>query len=202
MIATATRTLADGRTYRHLAYLLSALPLGQAWFVALVTGWSLCLGLAITPFVIPLLMGLSLMTRGIATVEAAVASALLDVHVEVADPKPSKPGFWARFRSMFRSGFWRAQGFVLLRWAAGLTLGVLVLSLLASALAMIFAPLWIPFIPGGTDWGVWHIDTVWESLALIPLGLVLLPVTLLVVNPLAKPFGPLASSRPAQQRDA
>src|SRR5436190_16839936 len=180
MVAAAKRTLADGWTYRRLGYLLSALPLGQVWFVALVTGWSLCLGLAITPFVIPVLMGLSLMTRGIATVEAALASSLLGADVHVADPKPSKPGFWARFRSMFRSDFWRAQAFLLLRWAAGLTLGVLLLALLASAVGMIFAPLWIPFIPGGTDWGIWHIDSVWESLALIPIGLVLLPVTLLV----------------------
>ena len=49
MVAAATHTLADGRTYRRLAYLLSALPLGQVWFVALVTAWSLCVGLAITP---------------------------------------------------------------------------------------------------------------------------------------------------------
>jgi signal transduction histidine kinase len=194
VIGAAERTLRDGWTYRRLGYLLSALPLGQVWFAALVTGWSLCLGLAITPFVIPLLMGLSLMTRGIATVEAAIASSLLGVRVRVTAPTPSKPGFWARFRSMFRSTFWRAQAFLLLRWVAGLTLGALLLALLASALGMIFAPLWIPFIPGGTDWGIWHIDSVWESLALIPIGLVLLPVTLLVVNPLAKPFGPIAAS--------
>jgi len=194
VIAAAERTLRDGWTYRRLGYLLSALPLGQVWFAALITAWSLCLGLAITPLVIPLLMGLSLMTRGIATVEAAIASSLLGVRVHVTEPTPSKPGFWARFRSMFRSDFWRAQVFLLLRWAAGLTLGTLLLALLASALGMIFAPLWIPFIQGGTDWGIWHIDSVWDSLALIPIGLVLLPVTLLVVNPLAKPFGPIAAS--------
>src|SRR4051794_10403568 len=194
MVETARRTLADGSTYRRLGYLLSALPLGQVWVAALITGWSLCLGLAITPFVIPLLMGLSLMTRGIATVEAALASSLLGVDVHMTEPKPSKPGFWARFRSMFRSHFWRAQAFLLLRWVAGLTLGAGLLAVLVSALGMIFAPLWIPFIPGGTDWGIWHIDTVGGSLALIPIGLVLLPVTLLAVNPLAKPFGAIAAS--------
>jgi signal transduction histidine kinase len=192
--AAIKRTLADGWTYRRLGYLLSAVPLGQVWFAALVTGWSLCLGLAITPFVIPLLMGLSLMTRGIATVEAALAASLLGVRVHVTEPTPSKPGFWARFRSMFRSDFWRAQAYLLLRWAVGLTLGVALLALLASAAGMIFAPLWIPFVHGGTDFGFWHVETFTESLALIPIGLVLLPVTLLAVNPVAKPFGPIATS--------
>ena len=50
------RTLADSATYRRLVYLVSALALGPVWFTALVTVWSLCLGLAITPFVIPVLI--------------------------------------------------------------------------------------------------------------------------------------------------
>ena len=90
MVAAAKQTLADGWTYRRLGYLLSALPLGTIWFVALVVGWSLCLGFLITPFVIPLLMGLSLMTRGIATVEAAIASSLLGVPVRVTEPTPGR----------------------------------------------------------------------------------------------------------------
>jgi signal transduction histidine kinase len=192
--AAVTRTLADGWTYRRLGYLLSALPLGQAWFIALVTGWSLCLGFAITPLVIPLLMGLSLLTRGMATVESELASSLLGVRVDRAVPAPSRPGFWARFKSMFRSDFWRAQAYLLIRWLTGLTLGVVFLALLTSAAGMIFAPLWVPFVHGGAHLGIWRPHTVWQSLALVPIGLLLLPITLLAVNPLAKPFGSVAQS--------
>ncbi|MBV9416919.1 MAG: hypothetical protein JO363_18190, partial [Solirubrobacterales bacterium] len=42
------RTLVDPGTYRRLVYLVSALVLGPVWFTALVTVWSLCLGLVIT----------------------------------------------------------------------------------------------------------------------------------------------------------
>ncbi len=62
------RTLADPATYRRLVYLVSALVLGPVWFTALVTVWSLCIGLAITPFVIPVLIVLAFMTRGFAAV--------------------------------------------------------------------------------------------------------------------------------------
>ena len=66
------RTLVDPATYRRLAYLVSALVLGPTWFVALVTMWSLSLGLAITPFVIPALLVLALMTRGFAAADRTV----------------------------------------------------------------------------------------------------------------------------------
>ena len=48
-MATVTRMLTDERTYRRVLFLLSAIPLGPAWFVTLVTVWSLCLGFMITP---------------------------------------------------------------------------------------------------------------------------------------------------------
>ena len=50
------RMLVDPVTYRRLFYLLSALVLGPVWFTTLITIWSLCLGLAITPLVIPMLI--------------------------------------------------------------------------------------------------------------------------------------------------
>ncbi|MEO6858920.1 MAG: sensor domain-containing protein [Solirubrobacteraceae bacterium] len=183
-------TLADPATYRRLVYLLLALPLGLAWFVALVTVWSLCLGLVITPFVIPLLIGLAAMTRGFAAVEAEIARSLLDVDARVPAPIPASGGFWARFRAMFGAGFWRAQAFLLIRWFAGFPIAVALLSLLAAALGMIVAPIWVPFFHGGVHLGFWRPHTFLESVALVPAGLVLLPATLLVVNPLAAVFRP------------
>src|ERR671936_818485 len=92
------RTLADPATYRRLVYLISALALGPAWFIALVTVWSLCLGLAITPFVIPVLIVLAFMTRGFAAVEAELARSLLDVEAHAPAGGASRPGFWAWLR--------------------------------------------------------------------------------------------------------
>ena len=189
-------------TYRRLLYLLSAFPLGQVWFVALVTVWSLCLGLAITPLVIPLLIGLAAMTRAFATVEAGIAGALLDVNVR-APASPSNERFWARFRAQFGGGFWRAQAFLLIRWLAGLTISVIVFSLLVTALGMLVAPLWLPFVHDGADLGFWQPHGFGESWAFVPVGALLLPLTVLGAKYVAEPFRSLAvallPSRPARE---
>jgi signal transduction histidine kinase len=193
-------TLADPATYRRLVYLLLGLPLGVAWFVALVTVWSLCLGLVITPFVIPLLILLAAMTRGFAAVEAEFARSLLGVDAHAPVSRPARRGFWARFRAMFDGGFWRAQAFLLIRWFVGFPIAVLLVSLLGAALGMIFAPLWVPFTHGGAQLGFWRPHTFLASLALVPVGLVLLPATLLLVNPLAAAYAQIVSGllgRPA-----
>jgi signal transduction histidine kinase len=188
-----TRTLADPATYRRLAYLLSALVLGPTWFVALVTTWSLGLGLIITPFVIPVAIMLAFMTRGFAAVEAELARSLLDVDAHAPSAQPSRPGFWAWLREQFNGGFWRAQAYLWIRWFGGFPVAVLVLTVLAAALGLVFAPAWVPFVHDGAQLGLWHPHTFVQSLALVPVGILLLPVGVLIAKPLARPFGPIAT---------
>ena len=139
-MALIKRNLNDTATYRRLVFLLSALALGPLWFVGLVTMWSLCFGLAITPFVIPVLVVLAFMTRGFAAVEAELAQSLLDVDARAPAVWPSRPGFWAWLRAQFDGGFWRAQAYLMLRWFAGFPVAVVLLSVLAAALSLLFAP--------------------------------------------------------------
>ena len=187
------RTLADPATYRRLVYLLSALVLGPVWFTALVTVWSLCLGLAITPFVIPVLIVLAFMTRGFAAVEAELARSLLEVHAEAPVGGPARPGFWAWLRAQFGSGFWRAQAYLMVRWFVGFPVALIVVSVLATGLGLLFAPAWVPFAHGGAQLGLWRPHTFVQSLALVPLGMLILPIGVLIAKPLAVPFGPIAS---------
>src|ERR1700733_3242940 len=119
-----SRTLLDPATYRRLAWLLTGLILGPVWFAALVTVWSLCLGLAITPFVIPMLIVLAFMTRAFAAVEAWLARALLDVEAPAPAAPQTRSGFWAWLRGQFDPGFWRAQADLLIRWFVGFPGGV------------------------------------------------------------------------------
>lgn len=193
-MALLRRTLADPRTYRRLVYVLSAIPLGPAWFVALVTVWSLCFGLLITPFVIPLLIALSFMTRGLGALEAEIARPLLDVDVHGPSGPPSGRGFWSWFRGLFGAGFWRAQAYLLIRWFPGFAVGITVFSLIAAALGMLFAPAWVPFVHGGAHLGFWRPHTFLQSLALVPVGVVLLPVAIMLANPIGAIFRPIASS--------
>ncbi len=182
----------DAAGYRRLLFLLSALVLGQIWFVALVTGWSLCLGFAITPLVIPLLIGLAAMTRAFASVEAAVARALLGVQLRTPSGPRRGHGVWAYFRAMLGASFWRAQAYLLLRWFPGVPIAALLLGLLAAALGMVFAPAWIPFVHGGARLGFWRPHTLAQSLALVPVGLLLLPAVVLAAWPIASAWESLA----------
>jgi signal transduction histidine kinase len=190
---TLTRTATDPATYRRLAYLLSALPLGTVWFTALITVWSLCLGLAITPLVIPLLFGLAYMTRGFAALEAEIARSLLGVNARAPGAPAPVRGFWARLRSLFGPGFWRAQGYLMLRWFVGFPVAVAVVAGLGVVVGLISAPIWVPFNHDGAQLGIWNPHSFLQALALVPVGIVLAPLSLLAIKPLAGLFVGLAS---------
>ena len=187
------RTLTDPVTYRRLAYLLLGLPLGTIWFTCLVTLWSLCFGFIVTPLVIPAAIALAYATRGFTVIEAELARALLDVDARVPTISIAGPTWRARMRGLFGPGFWRAQGFLWTRWLLGFPAGVLMVALLGAALGMITGPLWIPFLHGGSNVGAWHIHSFVQALALVPVGLVLLPATVALARPLGDAFRPIAT---------
>jgi signal transduction histidine kinase len=184
--------LAAGSTYRRLAFVLTGFPLGHLWFVALVVGWSVCLSLLITPAVIPLALGLAAATRGFARVEAVLARGLLDLDLTAGAFPARGGGFWRYLREMLGWPFWRAQGYLLLRWFPGVPIAVLLIALIAAAAGMIFAPVWVPFVDGGAHLGFWRVHTVWQSLAFVPLGLLLLPASVLLGAGLAGLYTRLA----------
>ncbi len=192
-MAAVLRTLTDPVTYRRLAYLLLGLPLGTIWFTCLVTLWSLCFGFIVTPMVIPAAIVLAYATRGITTIEAELARALLDVDARVPTISSAGPNWRARLRGLFGPGFWRAQGYLWTRWLLGFPVGALMIALLGTALAMITGPIWIWSIHGGSDLGFWHVHTFLQSLVLVPVGLVLLPATVALAKPLGDAFRSLAA---------
>ena len=59
---------------------------------------------------------------------------------------------------------------------------------------MVFAPAWIPFVHGGAHLGFWRPHTFVQSLALVPVGIVLLPLAIAIANPVGAAFRPIASS--------
>lgn len=186
------RTLVDPKTYRGLGYLLSGIPLGLIWFTALVTLWSLCLGLAITPLSIPLVIVLAYATRGFAAVEAELARSLLGAEARAPAAPLWVGGFWASLRALFGADFWRAQAYLMTRWFVGFPVGIAVFSLLVASFALICSPVWVPLVHGGVHLGFWRPHTFAQSLALVPAGLVLLPASLLLVKPLAEAFRAIA----------
>jgi len=185
--------LSAPNTYRRLGFLLSAFVLGHVWFLVLVIGWSLCASVLITPLVIPALLGLAAASRGCAQLEAGVARSLLDVDA----PGPGFPhraaGFWRWMGAMLSGPFWRAQAYLLVRWLLGVPLATVLIALLAASVGLIFAPVWV-LTGDGAHVGGWHVHTVAQALVFVPVGLVLLPASILLGALVARPFQPLARS--------
>jgi signal transduction histidine kinase len=147
----------------------------------------------ITPLSILLVIGLAFMTRGSAAIEAELARSLLGADAHAPSAPPSAGKFWARLRAMFGAGFWRAQAYLMIRSFVWFPVGIAIFSLLATALGLIFAPVWVPLVHGGAHLGFWRPHTFIQSLVLVPAGLVLLPASLLIVGPIAGAFRPIAS---------
>lgn len=65
------------RTVRTLLFLLAAVPVGAVALAALIAGWVLVACLAITPLVIPALVGFRAVVGGLARLDAGIANELL-----------------------------------------------------------------------------------------------------------------------------
>jgi len=148
----------------------------------------------VTPLVIPMLLGLAFMTRALAAVEAEMARSLLDVDARAPAAVATRPGFWGWFRGQFSGGFWRAQAYLWIRWFAGFPVAIAVLVVIVFAGSMLFAPLWVPFVHGGAQIGIWRPHTFLQSLAFVPFGAALMPLSVILARPLATPFRGIAAN--------
>ena len=179
---------------RGLAFQLPALVLAPLWLSLLVTGWSVTLGLAVTPLVIPAALGTVLLVRLAAGLEAALARSLLgaDAHVPQL-PKPR--GFWRRIWALVSERWiWRAQGWLVLRITVGFALAVALVSLLAAGLGLLSAPLWYWSVSHGGESGDWRIDSIGRALAVMPLGALALALALVLARASTAPSRALANA--------
>ena len=163
-------------------YLLSGLALGTVYFTILVTGWSIALTTAIIA-ALPVLLAFSLVVRGCAAVERALASALLGGQVGPSWRQDGQKGVIARLRAWLTSGAaWREQAFLLLRFPIGLAFGILAVSAVAGAIWLLAAPLFAPLVKDMYDFGFWDPNTFLSGLALFPIGVALAALSVPLVD--------------------
>jgi putative sensor protein len=176
-------------TLHRLLYLLSALPLAGVWIALLVGGWALSAGLVITPLVFGVLIGFGVCVRFMAWVEGYLARRLLRAPAYPRRAPSRRGNYWQAGIATLRDGrFWRGQAFGWLRAVLGLITGVITLAFVANGLGYATAPIWYRFIPGsdgeanGIDTGIWHVDTLGESILLMPAGIALLAIGIALIH--------------------
>jgi hypothetical protein len=178
--------VADGRTYRHLLYLLLAVPLGFVYSTLFTFGvvFGLALSVVLVGFVV--LFVALIGTRLAAGFERRLANALLGTHLLRPDDLADTDGALAGVRKYVDArSTWTGVGFLSLKFWVSL-FAFVPLYLLASALPLVVAPLRYPYT---ADFGevngepVWvAIDTLPEALVALPLGIVGVLVALHVTN--------------------
>ncbi len=183
----------NASTGREAAFLLSALPLGIVWLAALVTAWSVTLGIAFTPLVVPALIGVGLLVRGCGAVEAALGRTLLGAPVGGAPGRPAKGLLRRAWDTIADPCMWATQAYLALRVTVGFALAVGLLALTASALLLAVAPAVYWAFPHGIDVGLYRAHTLPLALTLVPVGLVALALTAWGIGLLAAPWRALAT---------
>ena len=167
--------------YRALLYYLATLGLGIAAFTLLIAGWTTTLVLAITPLVVPLLIGLRAGVGLLAQVEASLARDLLGTDTRPA-ASTAGTGFWSRgFNVLKDPAFWKQQAHLLIAWPIAL----IVLSVVGFALQLLSLPSWYRWVDSADVFGRSNIDTFAETLPFAAAGLALLVLIVHLLGPLA-----------------
>ena len=190
--------------WRSNLYLLVSFPLGGIAFVCLVTLLSLGFGLLIVWIGVPILIAAVAVIRSFARVERRRAGWLLGQPIQSLYLPPHRRGMLGRLHTAATDGaVWKDLLWLgLLLPLLGLIAFVVALAFWAASLGGIFLPAWSWAIPGGVEYGLLTVDTVHEAFAVVPVGLVLLALTVPLTRALAYGLGSLGRSllAPSERR--
>lgn len=192
--------LFEPQTYRNLLYLLLAFPLGLAYFVFLVTGLSLGVGLLITLLGLPILALVLAAGWGLAAFERRLAGVLLGAHIPApALPAPTGDDLWARLKAHLHNPLtWTSLAYLVVKFPLGLVSFVVMVTLLALTAVLIAAPFLYRLVPltvGVTSYGSpLYVVTLGQALTCALVGVMLGIGTLYLGNGLAAVYRRLAES--------
>jgi signal transduction histidine kinase len=171
-----------GETYRALLYQLGLVVLGSVGLCLLIVGWCFSLCFAITPLVVPILVGFRLGVGGLSAAGAGLARGLIGTSVH--PPLDSKAeGFWARGFSVLQDGaFWRQQAHFLAGWI----IAVVALAPFSLGIQMLAVPFYFHATSGVDLFWNSDVDTLPEALQFVPIGLAVLAVGVYLLGPITK----------------
>lgn len=163
------------QSYRNIGYLFASFPLGLLYFIILVVGSSLGMGLAVIGVGIFILWGLFGAGGYIANFERWMSNSLLKTNLPMRNADHFN----------FRSGDnWRNIGYLALKFPLGLMTFIFTVFMVALTFGMIMMPFRFGDIETVTVIGR-EIDTIWEALISSVFGLILLPFTLILLGKVA-----------------
>ena len=187
------------QTYKRLAYLLLAFPLGMAYFVGFTAGASTGIGLLVTLLGVPILLVTLLAATAASGLEAYLARALLDRDVpnpavlEQVDERSltdSDGGYLAAIQRLLAEPTTRTSvAMVLLKFLYGIAAFVATVTAGSVVVALLSAPVAYDSRTASYQVGRYVVDTLPEALVAFGVGVVGLVVALNLLNALAEVGG-------------
>ena len=151
---------AQASTYLNLAYLYLTFPLGIAYFVFLVTGWSLGISLAIIWIGLLVLALVFAISWGLTAFERWLSAGLLRVNIPPMNhPVDPSANFWGRLKAWFTNPVtWKGMLYLLLKFPLGILNFTVATTVLATSFSLLLVPLAL-VIPGWQIYaGDWNIN--------------------------------------------
>ena len=175
--ASAVRAFAawafDARSWRRILYLVLALPLSVFYSVVIFTGLSIGLGVAILTLGLPLVLMMGFW-RWMARFERWLGERLLDVRLPSPYRVSAERGWFARLLARTADvATWKDLAYLIADLPLALLDLVAVFALLGPPLALILAPF------------TGAVDNFAVALALLPAGLILLPIAVRALSAFA-----------------
>ena len=198
-VANIVGVVADGQTYKNLLYLLLAFPLGMAYYIILMVGFTVGLGLSVLVVGLGILLATVIGLRYLASFERGLANTLLGTKIHKPDDvEKASEGIVGTAKAYLQaSSTWRGLGFIVLKFPIGVLSFVLLVTFLGTAVELLL----IPLFPTGVfnivvfDWVVAEsVETTTELAIAFLAGVVLLFIAFHILNAFARANASIASS--------
>ena len=183
--------IAQGQSYLNIVYLFLSFPLGLFYFIFLIVGLSLGVGLTIIWIGIPILLAVLAGWWGMLAFEREMANRLLNVDIPplARDPNPPE-GMWERIKAtLVNPVTWKGLVYLLARFPLGILAFVVVVTWLSLTLGLISAPFVVSY---GSFAIEGRVGTMNEALLCAFLGVVIGLAGMHFMNLLAYIFGQFA----------
>jgi hypothetical protein len=134
--------IGKSKSYLNILYLLISFPLGLMYFIFIVTGISLGLGLFITWFGVPILVGVMYGWIRLANLERKISSALLGVKIPyVKSNQIKKKSFWEKLKKRIGdSNTWKDFVYLMIKFPLGIISFVILVTFISVSLSLIGTP--------------------------------------------------------------
>jgi len=171
------------RTWTNLAYIWLAFPLGLGYFIFMVTGGALTIGLSLLWIGLLLAVVMLLSIRGLEAFERVLSRFLLDEPIAASEALTGTA--WQRMKRIAAdSTTWKGALFLLLKFPFGLASWVASVVMLATSAAFISAP--FSTYHGEVDLGYWTLIDPTGGFLLSLAGILMLIVSLHAHNAMGK----------------